>query len=260
MRIRGLPQARLLFIALTAAACVNDPVKWGDVGYRRSQLGDPDARSAIMDANLPAIAGTAGACIRSIRAVGSEHEIFRAWWSSRSDSSVILSLQRSERTGASWEPPVIVEARDRGRRGCDRPAPGIFYDPVSAYVHLVYFIEAADGAGVFFAHSMDTAAMFHSPVPVVYGNAPSAAAVAAHGDSVVVVYEDPNSTTPRIGIVLSHATGHIFDQRGQVTPDEVPALRPWVALHGDSITVWWRVPDLRGAAGDRVGYRVGVWR
>ncbi|MFL5470578.1 MAG: hypothetical protein ACJ8AE_12350, partial [Gemmatimonadaceae bacterium] len=250
MRIRGLPQARLLFIALTAAACVNDPVKWGDVGYRRSQLGDPDARSAIMDANLPAIAGTARPCIRSIRTAGSAHEIFRAWWSSRSDSSVILSLQRSGNQATNWgfpsSSPIIVDARDRGRRGCDRPAPGIFYDSVSTYLHLVYFIEAADGAGVFFAHSMDTAAMFHSPVPVVYGNAPSAAAVAAHGDSVVVVYEDPNSTTPRISIVLSHATGHIFDQRGQVTPDEVPALRPWVALHGDSITVWWRVPDLRG--------------
>ncbi|MFL5598407.1 MAG: hypothetical protein ACJ77S_13190, partial [Gemmatimonadaceae bacterium] len=259
-----LPQARLLFIALTAVACVNDPVKWGDVGYRRSQLGDPDARSAIMDANLPAIAGTARPCIRSIRTAGSAHEIFRAWWSSRSDSSVILSLQRSGNQATNWgfpsSSPIIVDARDRGRRGCDRPAPGIFYDSVSMYLHLVYFIEAADGAGVFFAHSLDSAAMFHSPVPVVYGNSPSVAAVAGHGDSVVVVYEDPNSTTPRIGIVLSHATGHIFDQRGQVTPDEVPALRPWVALHGDSITVWWRVPDLRGAAGDRVGYRVGVWR
>ncbi|MFL5564605.1 MAG: hypothetical protein ACJ77J_05875, partial [Gemmatimonadaceae bacterium] len=102
--------------------------------------------------------------------------------------------------------------------------------------------------------------MFHSPVPVVYGNSPSVAAVAGHGDSVVVVYEDPNSTTPRIGIVLSHATGHIFDQRGQVTPDDVPAIAPWLRLEGERITVWWKTPDKAGNPSDRVGYREGVWQ
>ncbi|MFL5638423.1 MAG: hypothetical protein ACJ78M_03540 [Gemmatimonadaceae bacterium] len=254
----------VLFAVLAATACVNEPVQWGDVGYRQSKLGDPDTRSAIMSAYLPAIPGAARPCIRSISTAGSAHEIFRAWWSSRSDSSVILSLQRSGNQATNWgfpsSSPIIVDARDRGRRGCDRPAPGIFYDSVSAYLHLVYFIEAADGAGVFFAHSMDSAAMFHSPVPVVYGNSPSVAAVAGHGDSVVVVFEDPNSTTPRIGIVLSHATGHIFDQRGQVTPDDVPAIAPWVRLDGNRITVWWKTPDKVGNPSEPVGYRKGVWQ
>jgi hypothetical protein len=121
-------------------------------------------------------------------------------------------------------------------------------------VHLVYFIEASDGAGVFFAHSMDKGGMFHSPVPVVYGNSPSLASVAANGDSVVVAFEDPNSTTQRIGIVLSHVTGHIFDQRGQATPDDVAAIAPWVSLDHDRIRVWWKTPD------DRVGDRLGTWR
>jgi hypothetical protein len=180
--------------------------------------------------------------------------LFRAWWSSRNDSSVVLSMQRSGDRGNSWQAPVEIEARDRGRRGCDRPAPGIFYDPASGYVHLVYFVEASDGAGVFFAHSMDKGGMFHSPVPVVYGNSPSVASVAANGDSVVVAFEDPNSTTQRIGIVLSHVTGHIFDQRGQATPDDVPAIAPWVSLDHDKIRVWWKTP------GDQVGYRIGSWR
>jgi hypothetical protein len=128
-------------------------------------------------------------------------------------------------------------------------------------VHLVYFIEGSDGAGVFFAHSMDGGGMFHSPVPVVYGSAPSVAGVAGHGDSLVVVFEDPNSNTPRIGIVLSHSTGHIFEQRAQVTPDEVPAIRPWVALAHDTVMVWWKTPDSDGPrGGDAVGYRVGKWR
>jgi len=250
----------LFSLALLLVACVNEPVEGGNVSYRQSQLGDPDTRSAVMSANMPAMAGTGAPCIRSIRTAGSASELFRAWWSSRSDSNVVLWMQRSGDQGGTWQVPVEVESRDRGRRGCDRPAPGIFYDPSSGYVHLVYFIEASDGAGVFFAHSMDLGGMFHSPVPVVYGNSPSLASVAAHGDSVVVVFEDPNSTRPTIGIVLSHVTGHIFDQRGQVTPDDVLAIAPWVVLDHDKIRVWWTAPGDSVGGAERVGYRDGIWR
>jgi hypothetical protein len=246
--------------ALLLLGCVNEPVEWGNVAYRRSQLGDPDARSAIMSGNLPASAAAPAPCIRSIKTAAGTGELFRAWWSARSDSSVVLWLQPSGDQGRSWDAPVEVDSRDRGRRGCSRPAPGIFFDPNSGYVHLVYFIEGSDGAGVFFAHSMDQGRMFHSPVPVVYGNSPSVASVAGNGDSVVVVFEDPNSTTPRIGIVLSHATGHLFDQRGQVTPDDVHAVAPWLALDHRRITVWWKTPDGPEGSLDRVGYRSGVWR
>ena len=247
-------------VAYLMVGCVPEPVDWGDVAYRRSQLGDPDTRSAIMSAGLPAIPGTVNPCIMSIRATGDSGELFRTWWSVRADSSVVLSMQRSENRGASWDAAIEVESRDRGRRSCQRPAPGITYDRTSGYVYLVYFVEASDGAGVFFAHSMDKGGMFHSPVPVVYGNSPSVASVAAHGDSVVVVFEDPNSTTPRIGIVLSHTTGHLFDQRGQVTPDDVAAVTPWVALNHKKITVWWKTPAVAGEPIDRVGYREGVWK
>ena len=247
-------------LALLLTGCVNEPVQWGDVSYRDSQLGDPDTRSAVMSANLPAIAGASAPCIRSIRTAGAASELFRVWWSSRSDSNIVLSMQRSGDEGRTWQPPVEIESRDRGRRGCDRPAPGIFYDPSTGYVHLVYFIEAGDGAGVFFAHSMDKGEMFHSPVPVVYGNSPSAASVAAHGDSVAVVFEDPNSTTRRIGIVLSHVTGHIFDQRAQATPDDVPAIAPWVVLDNNRIRVLWKTPNDSVGSQERVGYRDGIWR
>jgi hypothetical protein len=251
----------MLFALLALSACVKEPVDWGDVSYRRSQLGDPDARSAIMSANLPSIAVSPTPCLRSIRTTGTRADLFRVWWASRSDSSVILWMQHSSAAGATWEGPVVVESRDRGRRGCDRPSPGIFYDPTSGYLHLVYFIEGSEGAGVFFSHSMDKGKMFHVPVAVVYGNAPTDASVAGTGDSVVVVFEDPNSTTPRIGIALSRSAGHIFEQRGQVTPDDVRAAAPWVALDHQKITVWWKTPDLSGSQyGDQVGYRTGVWR
>ena len=255
-RSRGVYSFALMSLMV---GCVPDPVDWGDVAYRTSRLGDPDTRSAIMSAGLPAIPGTVNPCIMSIRTAGDSGELFRTWWSVRPDSSVILSMQRSETRAAQWDPAIEVESRDRGRRSCQRPAPGITYDHSSGYVYLVYFVEASDGAGVFFAHSMDNGGMFHSPVPVVYGNSPSVASVAAHGDSVVVVFEDPNSTTPRIGIVLSHTTGHLFDQRGQVTPDDVAAVAPWVALDYRQITVWWKTPATNQPI-DRVGYRKGTWK
>ena len=241
-------------------ACVGEPVDWGNVAYRTSRLGDPDTRSAIMSAGLPAIPGTVTPCIMSVRTASDSGELFRTWWSVRADSSVVLSMQRSENQGGKWDNPIEVESRDSGRRGCQRPAPGISYDAASGYVYLVYFVEAKDGAGVFFAHSMDKGGMFHSPVPVVYGNVPSVASVVGRGDSVVTVFEDPNSTTPRIGIVLSHTTGHLFDQRGQVTPDDVPAVAPWLGLEHKHITVWWKTPALSNEPLDRVGYREGVWR
>lgn len=250
-----------LVLSLFVLACTAEPVEWGDIAYRDSRLGDPDTRSAILSAGLPAVSGAVAPCIQSVRSTAADSDLFRAWWSRRTDSSVVLSLQHSADLGKTWHAPVDVDSRDTGRRGCDRPAPGIFCDSGTGNVHLVYFIEGADGAGVFFSHSMDNGGMFHSPVPVVYGNAPSEAAVAARGDSVVVVFEDPNSIKPRIGITLSHTTGHIFDQRAEVTPEEVPAVSPWVALDHDTITVWWKAGDrTRSPGADRVGYRRGVWR
>lgn len=253
--------ALLVWSSVLLSGCAKEPVEWGDVSYRQSRLGDPDARSAVMSANLPSIAGAPAPCIRSIHHAGSGSDLFRVWWASRSDSSAVLSMQHSGNQGSTWQAPVSVESRDRGRRGCDRPAPGIFYDSVSGYLHVVYFIEGSDGAGVYFTHSMDKGGMFHAPVPVIYGNSPSRASVAGIADSVVVVFEDPNGTTPRIGVALSRSAGHIFEQRAEVTPEDVRAVAPWVALDPGKITVWWKVPDPSGSSGgDRVGYRAGVWR
>jgi hypothetical protein len=254
-------RAFLIWFSVLLSGCANEPVQWGDVSYRQSRLGDPDARSAVMSANLPAIAGAPAPCIRSIRTAGSSSDLFRVWWASRGDSSAALSIQHSGDQGRTWDAPVGVESRDRGRRGCNRPAPGIFYDSVSGYLHIVYFIEGSDGAGVYFTHSMDKGGLFHAPVPVIYGNAPAAASVAGIADSVVVVFEDPNATTPRIGIALSRSAGHIFEQRGQVTPEDVRAIAPWAALDKRQIRVWWKTADHSGSpSSDRVGYRAGVWR
>ncbi|HVS60488.1 MAG TPA: hypothetical protein VHE82_07340, partial [Gemmatimonadaceae bacterium] len=80
----------LVTLLLLLSACVSEPVEWGNVSYRQSQLGDPDARSAVMSADLPPIVGAPAPCIRSIRPAGTGSDLFRAWWASRTDSSVVL--------------------------------------------------------------------------------------------------------------------------------------------------------------------------
>lgn len=261
-----------VFGLVAAAGCTEEPIEWAGIGYRRSLLGDPDTRSSIMSANLVETRSGLGPCLRSIRAAGDSLDLFRLWFSSRSDSSVVLSLQRSSDQGRTWLAPMVVDSMDGGRRGCNRPAPATVFDPASGYLYLVYFIEPRTGSGIFFAHSMDRGEMFHAPVPVVYGRKPSAAGVAGRGDSVVVVFEDPNSSQARIGYALSHTSGHIFEQRGQVTPNEEVATAPWVTLDGNEVTVFWKSSDRSattagGGSGDadvmdvdRVGFRSGIWR
>jgi hypothetical protein len=245
---------RCLPLLLCLVACVNEPVEWGDVSYRKTQFADSSI-SARIDLNVPQVPGTVGPCVNSITTIASKGDVLRAWWAVRSDSNGVLAMQRSADSGGTWRPPVQVDDRDRGARGCKHSPFGFAYDPISRYVYLAYFIDTPDGSGVFFAHSMDEGKMFHSPVPVVFGNYPASASVAGRGDSVVVVFEDPNAGTPTLGYVLSHTTGHIFDQRGQVTPEEVRAMWPHVSLTRNRIAVWWMTPDL-----DRMGHREGVWK
>jgi hypothetical protein len=250
-RVRTLLSLTLLLLA----TCAEQPVEWGAISYRRSQSRDPDTRSAIMSANLPEIAGAAesGSCIRSIRAQGDSLDRFRVWWSPRPDSSVVLAAQRSSDRGGTWRNAVIIDSTDRGRRGCARPPPGTAFDPRSGYLYVAYYIEPRTGAGIYFAHSMDRGELFHAPVPVIYGKRPVEAGVTGRGDSVVVVFEDPNAGRPRIGYALSHTSGHFFEKHGRVTPDEESATTPWVAFDGARITAWWK-------NGDRVGFRSGVWK
>jgi hypothetical protein len=191
-------------------------------------------------------------------AQGGERE-YAVWWQSRPDSSVVLMSARRAPRG-KWSEPVIADSTDHGVRGCGRPAPAIAADAKSGYVHLAYFAEPKSGAGIFFAHSMDAAATFHSPVPIVFGRNPSRVSVASDGDRVVVAYEDPNSTQPIIGIALSNTMGHIFESRSIATSENGRARQPVVRVEEDSIRLWWSEysPDPTVSA-TRPRYRAAQW-
>jgi hypothetical protein len=258
----------ILLGCVVLPACVPDPVRWDS--EKRADAPMPDgARLALETGAEPALAPVwtpprmpsgVAMCAGSFMAVRARADTaFASWWAPRADSSALLVVARSDDGGVDWRAPEVADSTDRGRTGCGRPAPFIVADAANGYVHVVYFMLAAEGPGVFFTHSMGGGVMFHSPVPIVYGERASAAAVACNGDTVAVAYIDPNAATPRLWLALSRTTGHIFDSRTPVSPSTEQASRPAVAVRGHRVAVAWFETDRGGGARTTV-VRTGRWQ
>jgi hypothetical protein len=250
-RRRALGAGRALVlgaVVLGALACSEPPITWRPAA--------PVAVTPLADDELVVAPGggvrfaPAGpvrrpsrpdGCPGSVRvARAGTREWYAVWWAPRPDSSAHLLAARSSDGGATWHDPVPVDTLDRHTAGCRRPAPSVAADSASGYVHVAYWLHAPEGPGVFFSHSMDGGALFHAPVPLVYGERPAATSVAAHNDTVVVAYEDPNATPTRVSLALSPSMGHIFEARVPVSGANVAAEAPRVALGGGLVAVGWR--------------------
>jgi len=246
---------RRLLALLVLIGCTKTPdIKWGEIVYANAPMAPneyPLAWQQIDEAKV---------CPGSLRIskAGSKH--YAVWWESESDSSVVLQTSKSS-NGRTWNPPIAADTTDRGVRGCGRPAPAIAADSASGYVHIAYFSEPKSGPGIFFAHSMDSATTFHSPVPIVFGRDPSRVSVDSEGDKVVVAYEDPNSSQPLVGVAVSRTMGHIFEARGIASSDNGRARQPVVRLKGDSILLWWsEYSSDPTVSATRPFYRAGFWK
>lgn len=240
------------FFLVVLMACKGDPVEWGDPVFP----GPPEPVDFVRPPNI----ADASACPVSFRIASNGNFRYAVWWRIDPDSSALLMVARST-NGSDWSTPVVADSTDHSTRGCGRPAPAIAADSVTGYVHLAYFIETSSGSGVFFAHSMDTASTFHSPVPIVFGPNPSRVSVASEGDRVAVAYEDPNAQQPLVGIALSKTMGHIFENRMQATPDNARAMQPIVRVGRDSIRLWWsRYSDDPAISATRPAYRAAEWK
>lgn len=247
--------------ALALAGCDRGPVEWrgdarevavpaaGDEGAAPADAHlvlRPDGSTALepIATSSTSPADTA-ACPGSLRfAALSPTEMYSVWWSRRDRGRALLLSARSDDAGGTWTPPVPVDTTDRGGASCSRPAPAIAADPSSGYVHVTYFINSPGGRGVFFAHSMERGELFHSPVPIMYGDRPSATAVAAADSIVVVAFEDPNSDRSQIALAMSHTWGHIFSrERPEASSGAPDAERPMIALRQPLVAVGWHARD-----------------
>jgi hypothetical protein len=246
----------LVFVALPMLACSSSSATLSDMTYP----GSPPLVSDAPQATVPE-----GSCPGSLRTVRSGPDVYGAWWEVRDDSSAVLMVGRSTDGGRGWSIAQPGDTLDRSRRGCARPAPAIAADSAINYVDIAYFLEAREGPGVFFTHSMDARhlgtgdGIFHAPVPVIYGTTPARVSVSVAGDRVAVAYEDPNAERPMVGLALSRTMGHIFEQRFLISLPNLPAHDPTVALRGDSvITQWWERTDTMQTGG-RVATRSARW-
>lgn len=268
-RARGLLAA--LGALLGASACVPDPVQW-DAGDRRiNAIAAPhthlvfEGRVPVFIAAwippMPPYGGTGGpACPGTVVASRAAADTsYAAWWAPNADSSVRLVVARSDDGGYNWHPPVVADSTDIAHAGCQRAAPYLSADSTNGYVHVVYFLQAKEGPGLFFTHSMGQGEMFHAPVPVVYGDRVSASAVSASGDTLAVAYTDPNASMPQVWLAISRTTGHIFEHRVAVSPSEVVASEPLVAVRGRRVAVSWFETPRGGGRGVTV-VRTGTLR
>lgn len=258
-----LLKSPLLVLALGfgLVACEKPSVEWIGNGQQLAMPAPGDESAAPADAQLvlrsdgsPALAAIApaatmptdsAACPGSFRiAALSKTEIYGVWWTQRDSSHASLVAARSDDAGSTWTKTVPVDTTDRGALACARPAPSISADAKSGYVHVTYFLHGPAGPGVFFAHSMERGELFHSPVPIMYGERPSASAVAAADSVVVVAFEDPNTQNPKISIAMSRTWGHIFSrERPEASVGAASVEKPLVAVKFPEIAVGWRGPD-----------------
>lgn len=257
----------VLAAAAAFSACMPEPVRWDEAVARtdgmladsvRLTLGE-DGHSGFAAAwrptSWPSEPGLCAATLRAVPALGGE--AYASWFAARPDSSVLLRVARSDDGGLSWNAAVTADSTDVGRTGCARPTPFLAADSLNGYVHLAYQLEAREGAGLFFTHSMERGALFHEAVPIVYGDRPSSASVASRGDTVIVAYEDPNSRLPRLGLALSRTQGHIFESRVSASDENGEARGPLVAVRGSRIVVAWTATQ-RGGGLPRIMVRQGT--
>ena len=246
----------LLAISAFALGCDRPPVAW-QAPVRTAGAPSPGWHLALDAAGSPQIVGRPtvsfvappGACPGSLAFTSlGGGDWYAAWWQPRADSSAALVVARSVNGGESWAAPVVADARDHSSFGCARPGPALVGDSASGYVHVVYFLAAAQGTGIWFTHSMEHGAIWHAPVGVLFGDDRARADMAAHGDTVVVAYEYPNADEARVGIAISYSAGHIFEARMPVSSTTEAAGDPRVAVRGRRVAVGWasRPPNENG--------------
>lgn len=240
----------------TATACESPAVRWeepvsaaGDTlgGLAISAVGEVRFAPPESPVALPA---DSARCERTIAGARDGGRWYAAWFSRRADSTVAVLAARSADSGRTWTKAGMVDSVDVGKLGCARPGPSIVAG--DGYVHVAYSLQAPEGFGVFFAHSMDSARTFHSPIPVIYGDRLSATAIGSNGVRVVVAYEDPSGAGHRIDVALSRTQGHTFEPRERGSPDEMAAIRPEVAVRDSTVAVSF----VQSAGGSRI-IRIG---
>lgn len=253
MRVPGLLQAirvgravLTLSLSVLVWACDTSGVAWTDPMTLPSTrdggrlVVDTKGRARLVSDTSLSItpSGDARLCVGSVRAVRQDDgTLVAVWWSARNDSSAVLLSAVSADGGASWRAATRIDTADVSVVGCDRPPPSLAAS--AGFVHVVYSMRGREGAGIFYAHSMNRGQHFELPLTIVYGDHLTHTAAAADRGVVAVAYEDPNGAAQQIGLAISRDWGHIFGDRARGSTGLGAATSPEVAVAGREIAVGW---------------------
>jgi hypothetical protein len=261
VRVMRLSQAIRIFDALLLLAaplltgCGSDAIAWTDPmtlpagdGDSRLRVDDRGRTQLLADTSVSVVPAHDGSvCPGSVRAARiADGSLVAVWWSVRADSSSLLLGALSPDGGTSWRPAIRIDTADVSVVGCSRPPAAIATS--AGFVHVVYSMRASEGAGVFYAHSMNNGQQFEVPLTIVYGDRLTRTAVAADKGTIAVAYEDPSGATPQIGLAISRDWGHIFDERTRGSTGLGAAMNPDVAVAAREVAVTWLVSPTGEAA------------
>ena len=259
----------VIMCALLVAACAPEPIEWeaahdipGTIGANTRLLMNGHAAPRLVDDSTRPMALPPGACDTSVTTARAHAgEWYAAWFMARPDSSAVLMVARSTDDGETWRASV-VDARDRGRRGCSRPRPALVADAASGYVHIAYFLQPSAGAGVWYTHSMERGTVWHQTIGVLYGEVPASTSIASAGDTVLVAYEHPGSGSSRLGVAISRQAGHTFAERVRAVRVNGSARDPRIAFRAGRIALAWteRPASADGSGVARTRMRLGSVR
>lgn len=180
---------------------------------------------------------------------------YAAWWHRNSYGYADLMLARSD-DGMRWNTPEIMGGAVGTERSCSRPPPAVTVDTLTGAVYLAWHGMSQWGPGMLFAEAPTTgrhpfAVRIDSLEPVM-----RIAALAAHADTVAVLWEVPTDEGSQLRLAISTQAGHIPIVRGIVTSRETRVLAPVVAVRGGRVAVAWNEGPRAGnppTAAARVG-------
>ncbi|MGI9077128.1 MAG: hypothetical protein ACR2G6_07345 [Gemmatimonadaceae bacterium] len=184
-------------------------------------------------------------------------ELHATWWQPDSSGKTRLAVARTSDAAASWSTPQFVDTRDRASSKCSYPPPAVAADSATGYVHLAYFLQSQEGAGVWYTHSMDRGGRWHAATALIFGDAPARSSIGVDGWLLAVAYEAPYEPSRQIWLTLSRDAGHAFERAMSVTQGSMLAASPRVSLDGRSISVIWTERALNGVT-ERKLAREGV--
>lgn len=256
-------------LVVTHAGCTPPPLPDGPVAWEPDRRVPgamaPAATMVLVDGGIPAMQPAWNpvrwpddslACAGSFAAARARADTMFAVWRTVTKKGTQLWLARSGNGGVAWDAPVAVGPAELVSKGCRRPPAGVAVDTTRGVVHVAYYGAATRGSGIVTSRIARDGRRASTPELIASGDVPAAAAIAARGDTVAIVFEAPVSPGGIIWLALSTRGSQISPVRMPLSTPGVRASVPAVALAAGRVGAAWN-EGRHGTEGPAAVARVG---